>query len=388
MRAFAEIDLDALRANVALLRERAGGAKLLAVVKADGYGHGLITVARAALEAGANWLGVALLEEALSIRSAGISARTIAWLTPVGTDFDEALRHDIDIAVPSVEILAEVIRSGNKVGVVPRIHVEIDTGLHRGGVISHGGGEISAEFKKLIGEIKSASDAGFVELVGAWSHFARADEVSDRASEVTLEQVARYREALDFILMSGMQVGIEHLANSAGVLGSEISQARFTMVRAGIALYGLSPSADEMGSSKDLGLRPVMTLKAKLHVVKSVKAGASVGYGGIGKVVEDTQLGVVALGYADGIPRSADSTVGVTYEGKRAAIVGRVSMDQFVVDLGADSTAKPGDLVIVFSNGDNNSYTADEWAKACGSINYEIVTRIGPRVPRIPISHE
>lgn len=375
MRAFAEIDIAALKANVATIKARAGASKVMAVVKADAYGHGLIHCARAAQEAGAQWLGVALLEEALTLRSAGIKSRILAWLCPPGSNFDEALRHDIDISISSRELLIEVISAGKRVGVRPRVHLEIDTGLSRGGVL--GGLDL------LIEDLQIAQSNKVIEAIGAWSHFARADEPGE---EMNQEQIERYRSALQTLFSAGLELPIQHLSNSAALF--TIPDGKFEMIRTGIALYGLSPENKNLGSSEDLGLIPVMTLKAQLYLVKELSKGSSVGYGAIGKVDRDTKIGVVAMGYGDGIPRSADSSVGVFVGGRRAPIIGRVSMDQFVVDLGAESSVKAGEIVTVFSDGLQGEYTADDWAKACGTINYEIVTRIGPRVPRIPVNHE
>ncbi|CAB4572993.1 MAG: alanine racemase [Actinobacteria bacterium] len=385
MRAFAEVDLDALRANVALLREKAGSARLLAVVKADAYGHGLIPCAKAALEGGAQWLGVALLEEALALRASGIKARTLAWMTPLGSDFDSAIREDIDLSIPSREHLKAVIASGRKVGVRPRIHLEIDTGMSRGGVMSE-----SSDFRELIAEIADAVKRDLIEVVGAWSHFARADEPEEAMNE---EQVARFDRALDEIFASGLSIPLHHIANSAATLSDRNNaRARYSMMRGGIAIYGLSPEVKTMGDSRSLGLKPVMTLKAQLQLVKDVSAGSSVGYGASAILERDTKLGVVAMGYADGIPRNANSSAGVFVidgkGGRRAPIIGRVSMDQFVVDLGKDSRAKTGDFVTVFGDGATGEYTADDWAHASGTISYEIVTRLGPRVPRIWRNHE
>lgn len=378
MRAFAEIDLAALRSNVSMLREKAGAARLLAVVKADAYGHGLVPSAKAALEAGAQWLGVALLEEALALRAAGIKARIIAWLTPLGSDFDSAIREDIDLSIPTREHLRAVIASGRKVGVRPRVHLEIDTGMSRGGVIDD-----SSDFKELLTELIEASRKDFVEVSGAWSHFARADEPDEA---MNAEQISRFDRALDEIFASGLSIPIHHIANSAATLSND--RAKYSMMRAGIAIYGLSPDVTTMGDSRSLGLKPVMTLKAQLQLVKEVKAGATVGYGATARVERDTKLGVVVMGYADGIPRNADSRAGVFVSGRRAPIIGRVSMDQFVVDLGLESTAQTGDVVTVFGDGATGEYTADDWARASGTIGYEIVTRIGPRVPRICVNHE
>ena len=360
-RAEAVIDLSAIRANVAYLKGKAG-VDLLAVVKADAYGHGLIPVAKAALEGGATWLGVALLEEAITLRAAGITAPILAWLVPPGSDFKSAVDNDIDIAVSSIKALDEV---GAVAGAKrPRIHLEVDTGMTRGGFLSEWN-EIDAHHVKG------------VEIIGIFSHFARADEPGQPQN---LEQLIRFKKMVATLESFGFTNIIRHLSNSAATLVDPASA--FDMVRTGIAMYGLSPDVKTLGTSEKLSLKPAMTLRAKLHLVKDVPAGSPVGYGATEITKADTKLGLVAMGYADGIPRIAKN-VGVTFNGKRAPIIGRVSMDQFVVDLGAGSTAKSGDWVSVFGPGTGEEYTADDWGSASGSINYEIVTRIGPRVPRI-----
>ena len=360
-RAEAVIDLSAIKANVAFLKAKAG-VDLLAVVKADAYGHGLVPVAKAALEGGASWLGVALLEEAITLRAAGITAPILAWLVPPGSDFKSAVDHDIDIAVSSIKALEEVgAVTGTK---RPRIHLEVDTGMTRGGFLSEWN-EIDAHHVKG------------VEIIGIFSHFARADEPGEPQN---LEQLTRFKKMVATLESFGYTNIIRHLSNSAATLLDPASA--FDMVRTGIAMYGLSPDVKTLGTSEKLSLKPAMTLRAKLHLVKDVPAGSPVGYGATEITKSDTKLGLVAMGYADGIPRIAKN-VGVSLNGKRAPIIGRVSMDQFVVDLGAASTAKSGDWVSIFGPGSGGEYTADDWGGASGSINYEIVTRIGPRVPRI-----
>jgi alanine racemase len=360
-RAEAVINLSAIKSNVATLKAKAG-VDLMAVVKADAYGHGLVPVAKAALDGGATWLGVALLEEAIALRAAGITAPILAWLVPTGSDFQSAVDKDIDLAVSSVKALDEIrLLKGSK---RPRIHLEVDTGMTRGGFLSEWS------------EIDLAHLQG-VEIVGIFSHFARADEPGQAQN---LEQVNRFKKMVANLDSFGFTNLIRHLSNSAATLVDHGSA--FDMVRTGIAMYGLTPDLSTLGTSQSLGLKPAMTLRAKLHLVKAVPAGSPVGYGATEKTKSETKLGIVAMGYADGIPRIAKG-VGIFFNGKRAPIIGRVSMDQFVVDLGAETTAQTGDWVTIFSTGTNGEYTADDWGGASGSINYEIVTRIGPRVPRI-----
>lgn len=363
MRAEARVDLLSITKNVEHLK-KIHGVELLAVVKADAYGHGLVEVAQAAIKGGASWLGVALLEEAIALRDAGIKVPILAWLVQPGSDFETAVAKNIDLAVASMKALQEISAIGGK----PRIHIEVDTGMSRGGFLD--------EWNQLL-----ASDFSKVEVVGVFSHFARADEPREEQNKVQLEN---FKVAISDLEKIGINPPIKHLSNSAATIKD--SNAAFNMVRTGIAIYGLSPDFQNLGSSKELGLKPAMQLRAALHLVKDVPAGASVGYGATYVTKSATKLGVVAMGYADGIPRVAQGA-GVMFAGKRAPIVGRVSMDQFVVDLGPDSKAISGDWVTIFGDGSHGEYTADDWGVASQSICYEIVTRIGPRVPRTYQSH-
>ena len=361
------IDLSALTNNVSKIKKECA-VDVLAVVKADAYGHGLIRVASAALKAGASWLGVALLEEAITLREKGIDAPILAWLVSPGSDFEKALTCNIDLGVSSIKGLREISAAAAKSGTKARIHIEIDTGMTRGGFLD--------EWKDLLQE-----DFTHLEVVGIFSHFARADEPGEKQN---VDQLNKFKQMVVELEEIGIKPAIKHLANSAASLKDKDSY--FTMVRVGIAMYGLTPDITHMGTSKELGLRPVGQLRAKLHLVKEVSKDSPVGYGASAFTKSDTKLGVVAMGYADGIPRVAQGA-GVFINGKKAPIIGRVSMDQFVVDLGSDSTAQSGDWVIVFGDGSHGEYTADDWGRASSSINYEIVTRIGPRVPRIYEPH-
>ena len=367
MRAEAIVDLSAIKSNVELLK-KTSGTKLLAVVKADAYGHGLIPVAQAAISAGADYLGVALLEEAVTLREAGISAPILAWLVQPGSDFAQAIALDIDIAAASLKALSEISLASQQVQKKARVHLEVDTGMTRGGFL--------AEWDQL-----GAAHVQDIEIVGVFSHFARADEPAEKQNQ---DQMARFAEMVAKLEALGFSHLIKHLSNSAATLKNHA--AAFDMVRTGIAMYGLSPDVTTLGYSSALSLRPAMQLRAALYLVKDVPAGTPVGYGASESTSRDTRLGVITMGYADGIPRIARSA-GVWHNGKRAPIIGRVSMDQFVVDLGPDSKAQSGDWVTIFGNGSHGEYTADDWGAASQSINYEIVTRIGPRVPRIYSPH-
>jgi alanine racemase len=323
-----------------------------------------VPVAKAALNAGASWLGVALVEEAHSLRAAGVTAPILAWLVSPGSNYAAAIDANIDLAVPSLDIFKEIVATGKRA----RIHIEVDTGMTRGGFLEEWSEFLKSEFSK-------------VEVVGVFSHFARADEVSEKQNQ---DQLANFNNAIADLVAVGVTPKLKHLANSAATLTNQ--SAAFDLVRTGIAMYGLTPDLENLGTSKSLGLLAAMQVRAKLHLVKKVPANSPVGYGATESTSRDTVLGVVAMGYADGIPRVAKAA-GVFFAGKRCPIIGRVSMDQFVVDLGPETTAKAGDYVVIFNNGAAGEFTAEDWGVASGSINYEMTTRIGPRVPRI-YSHE
>ena len=368
-RASAEISLLAIADNLKLIKSKTN-AQVLAVVKADAYGHGLIQVGKVAENVGADWLGTALLEEGIALRNSGIKIPIISWLTPLGEDFKAAINLDIDLSISSTELLNEIVLAGKSIKKIPRIHVEVDTGMSRGGV--------GDDWQLFLNELSKAVAANEINIVGIWSHFARADEPDEVMNK---EQLAVFEDRIKSANAAGIKAEFIHISNSAASLTN--NGAHKNIIRWGIGLYGLSPDLNNLGDSKSLNLKPAMRLKAKLHLVKAVKAGVNVGYGGTAITKNDTKLGVVTLGYADGIPRNANNLAGVFVAGKRAPLIGRVSMDQFVVDLGSNSLAKTGDEVIVFGDGAGGEYTVDEWAKASGTINYEIVTRIGSRVPRI-----
>jgi len=362
VRAFVEVNLNAISNNVKLVKSKTQ-AQILAVVKADAYGHGLIPVAKCAVDAGATWLGVALLEEAILLREAGIKVPIISWLTPPSSDFKKAIELDIDLAIPSLKHLEVIVAAGKALGKKPRVHIEVDTGMTRGGLLG--------EWPEFLIAAKGAD----IEVVGFWSHFARADEPDEIANQ---SQMLEFESKLAELIATGITPKYIHLANSAATLTNPNSHKN--IVRLGIAMYGLSPDVNTLGSSQNLELEPAMTLKAEIHLVKRVPAGSPVGYGGTQTTSRDTKLAIITMGYADGIPRNASSAAGVFAAGRKAAIIGRVSMDQFVVDLGADSNAVAGEMVEVFGA---NGYSIDDWAAASGTINYEIVTRIAARVPRI-----
>ncbi len=361
------VDLGAIRDNVAALRERAGSAQVMTVVKADAYGHGLVPVAAAAREAGADWLGVAQLSEALALRADGDTGRVLAWLYAPGAPLASCLTADIDLAVSAPWALEEVLAAAQQAGRTARIHLEVDTGMGRNG-------SFLPVWSRMLDDAVRAQASGLVQVVGVWSHLARADEVGDpsiRSQQQVFEEAVRLAEA------AGAALEVRHLANSAATLTD--TSLHYDLVRPGLASYGLSPLAGVEPAR--LGLRPAMRLEARLALVKDALAGQGVSYGHTYTTSAATRLAVVPLGYADGVPRHASNAAEVGLGGHRYRIAGRVCMDQLVLDIGA-ADAEAGDRVVLFGAGDDGEPTAQDWADAVGSINYEIVTRVGARVPR------
>jgi alanine racemase len=364
VRAEAVIDLDAITANTALLRRAAGPAQLMAVVKADGYGHGAAPAARAALAGGADLLGVATLDEATALRAEGVDAPLAAWLWAPGEDVRPALAGGVQIGVPSLAHLAAVTAaaSGAPTGVAP-IHLKVDTGLGRNGATP-------ADLGALLAAAAQAERSGQVQVVGLMSHLASADVPGDTS---VAAQTARFADAIAAAAAAGLHPRWHHLANTAAAIAHPAT--RFDLVRCGIGLYGLCPV------TSDPGLHPAMTLRATVALTKRVPAGQGVGYGLTYHTSTESTLALVPVGYADGIPRRAGNLGEVQLDGRRRRIAGRVAMDQVVVDCG-DDPVSAGDEVLVFGPGDRGEPTAREWAGYCDTIDYEIVTRIGHRIPR------
>ena len=370
MRAEAVVDLDAIRHNVGVLREAAGPAPVMAVVKADGYGHGLVPAARAALSGGADWLGTALLSEAVALRRAGIaSPRVFAWLwSPGDDDLTAAVGNDVDVAASSVEQLDEIRAASAGAGVRARVHLKIDTGLGRSGAPADA-------WPGLVERAAALEASGSIVVVGVWSHFVLADAPT---SPVNTDQLTAFDAALEVVAASELRPEVRHIANSAATLANRA--AHYDLVRPGIAVYGVSPGA-EMGTPQRFGLRPAMTLRARLALVKRVPAGHGVSYGHQYVTSEPTTLGLVPLGYADGIPRATSNRGPVLAAGQVRRIAGRVCMDQFVLDLG-DDPARAGDEVVLFGDPAQGHPPVEDWAVAADTIGYEIVTRLGPRIER------
>lgn len=393
----AAVDLAAIRHNLGVLRAAAPGALQLATVKANAYGHGLLPVARAALDGGADWLGVAQLAEAFTLRrgldEAGVAradAPILAWISTSSSDFAAAIEADIDLSVSWTWVLADICAAAREAGRPARVHVKIDTGMSRAG-------STLADLPALASALRMAADDGLVDVVGAWSHMSRADDLSEAGNASTASHVRIFEEGLAILADAGVTPRIRHLSATSGILWHP--EAHYDMVRAGIGLYGLSPDP-AVAASEELGLIPALELRAPLTSVKVIEEGTPASYGGTWVAPTRRWIGLVPLGYGDGILRAVSNKARVvvhTASGPfNAPIVGRVCMDQFMVDLGpaegspgtptarsGQAPAAPGDMATLFGSGIGGEALADDWAQAAGTINYEIVTHLGAHIPRI-----
>ena len=393
----AAVDLAAIRHNLGVLRAAAPGALQLATVKANAYGHGLLPVARAALDGGADWLGVAQLAEAFTLRAgldeAGVAraeAPILAWISTSSSDFAAAIEADIDLSVSWTWVLADICAAAREVGRPARVHVKIDTGMSRAG-------STLADLPALASALRMAVDDGLVDVVGAWSHVSRADDPSEAGNASTASHVRIFEEGLAILADAGITPRIRHLSATSGILWHP--EAHYDMVRAGIGLYGLSPDP-AVATSEQLGLIPALELRAPLTSVKVIEEGTPASYGGTWVAPTRRWIGLVPLGYGDGILRAVSNKARVvvhTASGPfNAPLIGRVCMDQFMVDLGpaegspgtptarsGQAPAIPGDIATLFGSGIGGEALADDWAQAAGTINYEIVTHLGAHIPRI-----
>lgn len=363
------VDLDAIRHNVRRLREIVGpGVAMMSVVKADGYGHGMVPVARAARQAGADWLGVATIDEALALRAAGDDGPILCWLTVPGEDYAAAVAADIDLTAYSCDEVDEIAAAGSGA----RVQLKVDTGLSRGGA-SRG------DWSSLFSRAAELEASGRLDITGIWSHLAASDEPDHPANDA---QEQAFLEAVELACEQGLQPGLRHLANSAAAVLRPSS--RFDLVRCGIATYGLDPAP---GFTSDLQLTPAMTVRAKLVMSKPIAAGDGVSYGHTWVADRDTSVGIVPSGYGEGIPRGASNSASVQVGDSWRPVRGRVCMDQFVIDLGGE-LPPPGTEVVLFGPGGDGEPTAQDWAVAVDTINYEIVTRVGGRLARRYVGEE
>jgi len=365
---WSEVDLDAVRANIAALRAFAAPAQLLAVVKANGYGHGAVPVARAAIDAGATWLGVARVEEGVQLRDAGIEAPIMLLSEPAPRVADIVVAHRLTPVVYTergIDALAKAVADAGR-AVPLDVHLKIDTGMHRVGCTPDDAVALATHV--------TARDE--LVLAGVLTHLAVADEPGN---PYTAEQLARFDAALEALDVAGLRPPLAHAANSAGLL--TCAEARYDLVRVGIACYGLPP-APALAEHPVVALHPALSLRARITLVKTIPPGAGVSYGLRSEVGASGRIATVPAGYADGVPRNLGLTGGeVLVGGRRRPIVGVVTMDQLLVDLG-DVPAAPDDQVVLIGRQGDDEITATEWAERLGTISYEIVTGIGARVPR------
>lgn len=356
----ARIDLAAIAHNMQTLKRAINTSLTMVVVKSNGYGHGAIPVAKAAVVSGADWLGVADIDEALELRAAGITAPVLAWLHDPEARFDDAILAGIDLGVSYLQQLEEVARATG----VANVQLKVDTGLGRNGAAD-------SEWPKFFAAAAAHERAGRLRVRGLWSHLANAGEAED------LAQVAAFERAIGLAREAGLTPDLRHIAATAGAL--RVPSARFDLVRIGIGAYGLSPFDDQ--TSADLGLRPALELSARVVSVKRVPAGSGVSYGYDYRTEGETTLALVPLGYGDGIPRHAANRGPVFLNGRTYRVAGRVAMDQVVIDVG-DGEVSIGDRAILFGDPTTGVPSADDWARAADTINYEIVTRLGGRIER------
>ncbi len=367
--AWVEVDLDAIRHNVAHLRSVVEPAALWAVVKADGYGHGATAVARAAMDAGAEGLCVALVAEGLELRRAGIDAPILVLSEQPPEMAGHIVEHRLTPTVYTRHFLDALVAEG-PTGLP--VHLKIDTGMQRVGTHPHAAAAMAQSIEKR---------APALRLAGVFSHLAVADDPTD---EFTARQVERFHGALEHVIERVGPVPLVHLANSAGALAHP--STRYHMVRAGIAMYGVSPGhgVDHLCTE----LRPAMQLRARVSYVKVAREGSRISYGRVHKFERDTTVATIPIGYADGVPRRLSSTGGeVLIGGRRRPIVGQITMDQLMVDCGDDEVRAGDDVVLIGSqDGPDGEQTirAEDWADRLGTIGYEIVCGVSARVPRFP----
>jgi alanine racemase len=343
----ASIDLEAIAHNTHLLIAAAGGADMMAVVKADGFGHGAVPVAEAALSAGAAWLGVATPDEALALRAAGLDAPILVWLYPPDQDFAPLLAAGIDVSVANVAALEAAAAAARIVGRPASVHLKADTGMARGGAMP-------GDWPGLLNAARRIEEAGAIRITGLWSHLATAEEPYDFGLR---EQIRRFADFRDAAKTAGVLAPILHLANSAATL--HLPETHHDLVRIGIALYGVEPVP-----GRAFGLRPAMTLRARVVGVSP-----------------ETGHATIPLGFADGIPGWAAGRASVQLHGVRVPVAGRIAMDHLIVDAG-DLPVRAGDVAVIFGTGASGEPTAADWAQWSDTNPHEILTAVGPRVLR------
>jgi alanine racemase len=365
--AWVEVDLDAIAGNVRTLAAEVAPARLLAVVKADAYGHGAVPVARTAVRAGAAWLGVALVEEALELRRAGISAPLLVLSEPHPAAADVCAADGIAVTLCTTAAARAFGMAGRRTGRPVAAHLKVDTGMHRQG----------CDPAELPGLVSAALAEPGLVVEGLWSHFAVADEAAKTAT--TDAQLARFREALTAAAAAGLEPRWRHLANSAGATVRD--DARFDLVRAGIEVYGLAPS-EELADHVRARLRPALALRTAVSALRTVAAGERVSYGHRWRAPRRTRIATLPVGYADGLRRGLSGRIRVRLGERDLPQVGTVTMDQVMVDVG-DHDVEIGQVATLLGDPARGEPGVGEWAAVLGTIDYEVTCGLSPRLPRV-----
>jgi len=370
---WAEIDLDAVRHNARLLKRVSGGAALCAVVKADAYGHGAVPIAMAALEGGASWLGVAVVEEGVELRRAGVDAPILVLSEPPPDAMREAVAYGLIPTVYSAGGIAAADAAAASYRRAIDVHLKVDTGMHR----------VGADPEGIVALARAVSSAGSLRVGSVWTHLAVAEGMGAEDRSFTLSQIRLYDEVLSSLSDAGIEVPMRHAANSAGALVHP--ESRYDMIRCGIAIYGELPGTELSGVLEPgEALRRVMSLKARVVFVRDLRAGERPSYGRKRALTDDSVVAVVPIGYADGVPRAwFDRSGTVLVGGQPRPLAGTVTMDQIIIDCGRDSGVAVGDEVVLIGTQGDASLSASDWASALGTISYEVLCGIGPRVPRV-----
>ena len=368
-RVYAEIDLDAISYNMEQMKKRVGeGAKFIAVVKTDGYGHGAVPIACMLDDDPDVWgYATATLEEAVELHRAGIQKPTMVLGCVVPDQYEEMIKEEVRATVYTLDMAHEISNLARKLGKTAYFHIKIDTGMERLGFPA------TEESADLIGQIEKLPN---VCLEGMFTHFAKADEYD---KTFTKEQIQKFKKMIAMMEDRGVSIPVKHCSNSAGI--AEIREANMDMVRAGITLYGLWPSEEVDQNSLDL--KPVMELKTHVAYVKDLEAGRAISYGGTFITKRDSRIATIPVGYADGYCRGLSNTGSVLIHGKRAPICGRVCMDQFMVDVTDIPDVKIGDEVTLIGRDGDEVITMEEVGSLSGRFNYEFVCVLGKRIPRV-----
>jgi len=359
-----EINLDAVAANLATMRAKVSGAKVMGVVKADAYGHGMIEVARRLEAENVDYLGVADIAEALALRAAGVTTPVLAWLHEPHETFEAALEAEVELSVATTAQLEAIASAAAELGKTARVHLKVDTGLGRNGAHLR-------DWPELVADAVELALLGRIHVVAVFSH------LSSTSTEDDLAQIERFNTAVETARSAGLRFEMRHLVASDGAL--KYPGAHFEMVRIGVALYGLSPFSDHRGA--EYGLVPAMTAKSFVVQVKRADKGEGVSYGYLHRTSDETNLALVPVGYAEGLPRNASGKAVVQVAGVSHKILSRIAMDQFVLDVGQQEVAI-GDEVVLFGDPSQGHLSVDALAEAADTINYEIVTRMGGRFVR------